>query len=71
MRAGLDDIRKLTAPEASLEALAREARCAAFSFVAALVVATQKSPKIFAAPLNNGEYPVNLTPRKLQPDVLI
>ena len=47
MRAGLDDIRKLTAPEDSLEALAREARCAAFAFVTALVIATQKSPKIF------------------------
>lgn len=56
MRAGLDDIRKLKAPEAALEAQAREARCAAFAFVAALVVSTQHSPKIFAAPFNNGDF---------------
>ena len=55
MRAGLDDIRKLTASEAALEAQARETRCAAFAFAAALVVATQKSPKIFAAPFHNGD----------------
>ena len=54
MRAGLDDVRKLAAPEAALEARARETRCAAFAFVAALVIATQKSPKIFAAPFHNG-----------------
>ena len=55
MKAGLADVRKLAAPEAGLEARARETRCAAFAFVAALVVATQKSPNIFAVPLRNGE----------------
>ncbi len=55
MRAGLADIRKLAASEAGLEARARETRCAAFAFVAALVVATQKSPNLFAVPFRNGE----------------
>ena len=55
MSVGLADVRKLAAPEAGLEARARETRCAAFAFVAALVVATQKSPKLFAVPFKDGE----------------
>ena len=62
MKAGLADIRKLAAPEPRLQARARETRCAAFAFVAALVVATQKSPKIFAAPFNEGEAATLCTP---------
>lgn len=52
LKAATGDARGLVVAEPSLEHLAREARCAAFSCGAALVVATQReNESIFAIPL--------------------
>ena len=53
-KAALDEVRKQSLPDASLLDLARETRCAAFSFAAALFVATQTKEKVFNAPLRDG-----------------
>lgn len=42
--------------DGSLEELAREARCAAFAFIAALFVATQSKEKVFNGPLKHGSW---------------
>ena len=48
LKAATNDIRGLVPTDASLEEIAREARCAAFACGAALVVATQEKESIFA-----------------------
>lgn len=50
----LEAIREAAPEDDSLTDLAREMRCAAFSFAAALFVATQSKEKVFNVPLKIG-----------------
>ena len=53
-KAAQDTIWEAPPGDTSLEGLARDARCAAFAFTAALFVKTQSKENVFNVPLKNG-----------------